>query len=228
MSRKLIVSTFVLASMTALAAAVSLNCQGEVNASASTGANTPTTSAAPTGTPDTTASTTASATPPQPAAIKATKDVTLDGQQVKLPGEIEYESGKDTLKDTDKNTQLLAAIVGFMTENPGVTKLQIEGHTDNQKPKTGSNMDLSQGRANGVVNYLVAKGIKKDRLVAVGYGDSKPKGDNKTDAGRATNRRTEFHITEKDGQATGGGSGAVPAATTPTKGSPNATPPPKK
>lgn len=62
------------------------------------------------------------------------------------------------------------------------------------------NMKLSQARAESCVKYLVEKGIPKDRMKAVGYGESKPKVPNQTEegkddpAGRAINRRTEFQI----------------------------------
>jgi outer membrane protein OmpA-like peptidoglycan-associated protein len=213
MSRKLMVSTLVLASMTALAAAASLGgCQAEVSATTGTGASTPTPPASTPAVETATASVapTASAAP----AIKATKGVTIEGHQVKIPGEIEFDSGKATIRETQAGTDVMNNLKDFLEGNPGVTKLQIEGHTDNQplKDKTVTNQMLSQQRADNVVGWLVAKGIKKDRLVAVGYGDTKPKEKNDNDAHRQANRRTEFHILEENGKATGGGSGAVAAA----------------
>ena len=211
MSRKLMVSTLVLASMTALAAAASLGgCQAEVSATAGTGASAPTNTAS-TAAPDPTPSATQSAAP---AAIKAPKGGTIDGQQVKIPGEIEFDSGKGTIRETPQGTEVMTALKDFLEANPQITKLQIEGHTDNQplKDKTVTNEKLSQERATNVMGWLVAKGIKKDRLAAVGYGDTKPKEKNDTDAHRQANRRTEFHIVQVDGKDTGGGSGAVTAA----------------
>jgi OOP family OmpA-OmpF porin len=213
MSRKLIISTLVLASMTAAAAVISgVGCQAEVNANASTGANTPTPSATPAPTPDPTPAPTPASTGP-----KATRNVTLEGQQVRIPGQIEFDSGKDSIRETPEGTQVMTDLKEFLDQNPNVTKLQIEGHTDNVPPKTGTNQALSEGRAKNVMNWLIAKGIKRERLVAVGYGDSKPKAPNTTDANKQLNRRTEFHIVELDGKPTGGGSGAVPAAAVPPK-----------
>lgn len=211
MSRKLMVSTLVLASMTAVAAAASLGgCQAEVSATAGTGASAPTTPAS-TAAPEPTPSATASAAP---AEIKAPKGVTVEGHQVKIPGEIEFDSGKATIRETQAGTDVMNNLKAFLEQNPQVTKLQIEGHTDNQplKDKNVTNMKLSQERADNVIGWLVAKGIKKERLVGVGFGDTKPKEKNDTDAHRQANRRTEFHILELDGKPTGGGSGAAAAA----------------
>ena len=83
-------------------------------------------------------------------------------------------------------------LLQLMTENPTL-KLQINGHTDNTgQPAT--NLKLSSNRAKAVVDYLVGKGIDIKRLVYKGFGETKPVADNKTEAGRAQNRRTEFVV----------------------------------
>jgi outer membrane protein OmpA-like peptidoglycan-associated protein len=70
-------------------------------------------------------------------------------------------------------------------------KGEIGGHTDNQgKPE--SNLKLSQDRAAAVVKYLEGKGVAKGSLSAKGYGDTKPRADNGSVAGRQENRRVEF------------------------------------
>ncbi|MCX8018954.1 MAG: OmpA family protein [Chitinophagaceae bacterium] len=86
----------------------------------------------------------------------------------------------------------LNQLVTLLTENPGL-KVEISGHTDNVGRPT-DNMKLSQNRARAVVNYLAAKGISPDRLIARGYGETRPVANNKTEAGRAQNRRTELKI----------------------------------
>jgi len=71
--------------------------------------------------------------------------------------------------------------------------LLIAGHTDS----TGSssyNQNLSKQRAYTIVNYLISHGIATDRLHAQGYGATQPIADNKTEQGRALNRRTEAII----------------------------------
>ncbi|MFL5730819.1 MAG: OmpA family protein, partial [Cytophagaceae bacterium] len=74
-------------------------------------------------------------------------------------------------------------------------KIEISGHTDN-KGSAEYNKELSGKRAQAVVDYLITKGIKADRLKSAGYGFDRPMASNDTDAGRQLNRRTEFEIIE--------------------------------
>jgi outer membrane protein OmpA-like peptidoglycan-associated protein len=71
--------------------------------------------------------------------------------------------------------------------------IEIAGHTDNVG-KDDDNLKLSQFRADAVRNYLLKKGIAKERVQAKGYGATKPVADNSTTEGRQQNRRTEVHI----------------------------------
>ena len=75
-------------------------------------------------------------------------------------------------------------------------KVTIEGHTDSVHSAIG-NMLLSQRRADAIKQYLVNKGVAAARLSAIGYGDTRPLADNKTQAGRAMNRRVEIVVTEQ-------------------------------
>lgn len=86
----------------------------------------------------------------------------------------------------------LEEIVSLMKDNP-VLSIQISGHTDNVG-QDKDNMVLSNARAISVVNYLVSRGISPKRLVAKGYGATKPIADNSTETGRALNRRTELQV----------------------------------
>jgi outer membrane protein OmpA-like peptidoglycan-associated protein/tetratricopeptide (TPR) repeat protein len=86
----------------------------------------------------------------------------------------------------------LEKLVQLLTDNPTI-KIEISGHTDNIG-KSADNLTLSNNRAKAVVNYLVSKGIDVKRLMAKGYGASKPVADNKTEEGRAQNRRTEMKV----------------------------------
>ena len=65
--------------------------------------------------------------------------------------------------------------------------------------RRAKNRDLTQTRAETIVEYLVAAGVKRERLTAVGYGETKPVADNATAAGKAANRRIEFTFTEPAG-----------------------------
>ncbi len=83
-------------------------------------------------------------------------------------------------------------VVTLMNENPKL-KIQIGGHTDNVgKPE--DNLKLSLGRSVAVINYLLGKRIKNDGLTFKGFGETKPIADNKTETGRALNRRTELSV----------------------------------
>lgn len=84
------------------------------------------------------------------------------------------------------------APVGDLLKNDASLKLEIQGHTDNVGT-AAANLKLSQDRAQSVKTYLVQTfGIDAARLTTAGLGDTKPVGDNKTDAGRAENRRVEL------------------------------------
>src|SRR5690606_26781088 len=84
----------------------------------------------------------------------------------------------------------LDKVVDFLKKNPTV-EIEIAGHTDS-KGSDDYNRDLSQGRSQSVVDYLVGQGIDGYRLTARGYGESKPIDTNDTDEGRANSRRVEF------------------------------------
>ena len=106
---------------------------------------------------------------------------------------IQFDLGKATIKKT--SYVILDQVVGLMNMYPTYS-CDISGHTDN----TGSttlNQSLSEKRAKACYDYLVSKGIVASRMSNAGFGDTKPVGDNKTAAGRALNRRTEFLMTVK-------------------------------
>ncbi len=101
-----------------------------------------------------------------------------------------FDSGKATLKP--ESFSELDELLTYLTQKIN-TVIEISGHTDNVGSKE-SNQKLSQDRSNEVKNYLVRKGISESRLIAKGYGDSKPIADNTTEAGKKQNRRTEVKI----------------------------------
>ena len=95
--------------------------------------------------------------------------------------------------ELDPKSQVeLDRLVQLLNDNPTV-KIEIGGHTDNVG-KPPDNLGLSNNRAKSVVTYLISKGIAAQRLVAKGYGETKPVADNKTEEGRAKNRRTELRV----------------------------------
>ncbi len=156
---------------------------------------------------------------------------TIEGNQVKIPGQLEFDVDKATLRETAQSKEILTTLVDFMKQNPNVTKLRIEGHTDN----TGTpahNQKLSDDRAAAVAKWLTEKGtVDKMRLKTIGYGDTKPMGPNDTAENKQKNRRTEFHVEEMDGKpvaAADPAPAAAPAAVTnpPTAPAASTTPAP--
>ena len=70
-------------------------------------------------------------------------------------------------------------------------KFELAGHTDSDGSEK-SNEELSLARAEAVKTYLIGKGISAEQLITHGYGESQPVAENKTEEGKAKNRRTEL------------------------------------
>jgi outer membrane protein OmpA-like peptidoglycan-associated protein len=105
--------------------------------------------------------------------------------------DILFETGKADLKQELKEN--LAAIGAILQSLLTESKISVEGHTDNVG-KADFNQKLSEQRAKSVMQYLIERGIDASRLQFVGYGFTKPVADNKTDEGKAKNRRVELVI----------------------------------
>jgi outer membrane protein OmpA-like peptidoglycan-associated protein len=103
---------------------------------------------------------------------------------------IYFDFDKTTLKE--ESFVELNKVVDFLNQNPHIS-IEISGHTDS-KGSDVYNLNLSQGRSQSVVDYLISQGINGSRLQAHGYGETKPIDTNDTDAGRANNRRVEFTV----------------------------------
>ncbi len=102
-----------------------------------------------------------------------------------------FETGKATLQP--ESYKVLDDLVAYLQRKDD-DKIEIGGHTDNVG-KPAANIILSQDRAKAVMDYLISKGIDPSRMTAKGYGMTVPVADNKTEDGRAQNRRTEVTIT---------------------------------
>ncbi|MCS6833740.1 MAG: OmpA family protein, partial [Flammeovirgaceae bacterium] len=104
-----------------------------------------------------------------------------------------FDTGEATLRP--ESITELEELLAFLTQNPTL-KVEISGHTDSVASEE-YNLRLSDRRAKAVVDYLVNKGIPKERMVSKGYGESKPIATNDTEEGRQLNRRTEMRIIGK-------------------------------
>lgn len=116
----------------------------------------------------------------------------LEGKEVKIMQQVHFATGKDTiLPDSD---QLLQAVADVLKEHPELTKMSIEGHTDDVGADA-LNKALSKRRAESVKKWLTSRGgIDAARLMAVGWGEEQPLEKAKTEDARARNRRVEFHV----------------------------------
>ena len=119
--------------------------------------------------------------------------VLFDDTRAELTG-VNFKAGSAELIPTSLKT-LDNAIAGL--KRNAKAKVEIEGHTSSEG-SDALNDRLSQDRANSVMEYMIKKGISKDRVTAVGYGSSRPKADNSTEAGRKENRRIEIRVVNKD------------------------------
>jgi uncharacterized protein (TIGR03382 family) len=117
--------------------------------------------------------------------------VVLTGDKLEILDIVYFALDKDLIQM--RSNKLLNQVARVLAAHPEITKIQIEGHTDNQGDPV-YNKDLSARRANAVAAYLVKKGIASDRLDAKGFGAEHPVEDNATKKGRAANRRVEFKI----------------------------------
>ncbi|MCB0318915.1 MAG: OmpA family protein, partial [Bdellovibrionales bacterium] len=101
---------------------------------------------------------------------------------------INFDTGKWDLKS---DSDVIIKELVTMLQSDSNLKLSIEGHTDNiGSPE--SNISLSQNRARSVMEALIKGGISQERLTSTGFGQEKPIADNRTEDGRAKNRRVEL------------------------------------
>ncbi len=100
---------------------------------------------------------------------------------------------------TEDSKPIIGRAATVLAEYPEL-RLEIQGHTDSDGDPA-FNHELSRKRAESVRSELIKSGVDKARINAVGYGGTKPKASNETEEGRATNRRIEFRLLDKNGRA---------------------------
>jgi outer membrane protein OmpA-like peptidoglycan-associated protein len=123
----------------------------------------------------------------------------MTGAQLDISGEIEFALGKSDIQDTQASQDVLNQVLKILQTTPSLTKLRIEGHTDNTG-NPADNQKLSEARAIAVQNWLTNKGVAAARLNATGCAARDPLVKNDTAEHRAKNRRTEFDVEEMDGK----------------------------
>ncbi len=117
--------------------------------------------------------------------------VRVEQGNIRILEQVFFDTDRDTIKP--RSFRVLTAVADVLRATPTIRRVSIEGHTDNAGSEA-HNVDLSRRRANAVMTWLVAHGIEAERLEAQGYGPTRPIDTNATPAGRARNRRSEFHI----------------------------------
>lgn len=118
-----------------------------------------------------------------------TAEVVAD--RIEISERIFFETGSATL--TAGSDLVVEAVARLLVAHPELARVEVAGHTDSVGDE-GTNLRLSEARAQAVVSLLVASGVDPSRLQARGYGESVPLDSNRTADGQALNRRVEFVI----------------------------------
>ena len=114
--------------------------------------------------------------------------------KIELEGKILFDVAMSTIKR--ESYSLLDEAAAILNAHPELTKVRIEGHTDSSGADA-VNLELSEGRAASVMQYLIGKGVAASRLESKGFGESQPIASNATPEGREANRRVVFTIVER-------------------------------
>ncbi len=136
-----------------------------------------------------------------PSPVLSAPTYELKGNTLVVPAPIVFQTGSDVLsKDSEAPLQHVA---NYLKDKSYISLLRIEGHSDDQGD-AAKNQTLTEKRALAVGRWLVAHGIDCHRLLAVGFGSSKPIAQNSTAEGRAENRRIQFVNAALRGRPIGG------------------------
>ncbi len=130
--------------------------------------------------------------------VNAGVQVQREGDNIRLimPSDITFDTAKSDIQPGFYETLNSVAVVLAEFNKTSVT---VAGHAD-ARGSDSYNLDLSQRRALSVSNYLAAQGVNPGRLNAVGYGETRPIGDNASAAGQSLNRRVEILIDPVESQ----------------------------
>jgi len=127
--------------------------------------------------------------------LEKPQQATLIENKIVLPDAIYFDFGSERIQG--KSFKVLDQVAKIlMSPRVAYDQLRVEGHTDD----VGSaeyNLKLSQRRAQSVRRYLIKKGVVARKVIAKGFGKSKPVATNLVEDGRAENRRVEFNLVRK-------------------------------
>lgn len=122
------------------------------------------------------------------------KVLPIQNERIVLPAPIAFKTGTPEIHPDSH--RLLASVAATLETHMDIALVEIGAHTDS-RGSGAFNKKTSQQRADAVLAYLVGKGLPRDRLVAVGYGEERPIDSNRTEAGRSKNRRVELVIKKR-------------------------------
>lgn len=117
--------------------------------------------------------------------------VDVQDEEIRILEKVFFETASAEIKEVSYG--LLDEVATVLLAYPSIERVEVAGHTDS-RGDDAYNLDLSQRRADAVRTFLIKDGVEPDRLVAVGYGETRPIADNNRSSGRDQNRRVEFNI----------------------------------
>ena len=118
--------------------------------------------------------------------------IVIKKDKIEIKQQVQFDTGKASIKPV--SAKLLSEVGEAVRSIEGLTKVTIEGHTDDVGDDD-FNMKLSQERAESVRDWLVQKEqVDRAVLEASGFGETKSIASNRTKAGRQQNRRVEFKV----------------------------------
>ena len=125
----------------------------------------------------------------------------MENGKLVLDNPVTFKTGSAEL--TDDGKEALKPVKEFLSQKDYISTLRVEGHSDNANAES-VNQKLSEQRALAICKWLVENGIDCKRLIAVGFGSTKPIAANDSAENKALNRRIEFIPAAMRGKAIGG------------------------
>ena len=120
--------------------------------------------------------------------------VVLKKNEIALRRQVSFATGSDEILPNSE--PILLEVADVLLRNPSLELVEIQGHTDNVGNQA-LNMRLSEQRAEAVRTWLIEHGVEPARLMAKGYGPTRPLAPNITQHNRARNRRVQFRIVRR-------------------------------
>ncbi|MDB4972298.1 MAG: outer membrane protein [Myxococcaceae bacterium] len=121
----------------------------------------------------------------------------IERGQIRILEQVQFRTGSAEILPV--SDEILGAVLRIFEAHPEISKVSVEGHTDNVGGAK-YNKGLSEQRVLSVLSWLTSHGVEPIRLTSAGFGLDRPLASNETEEGRAQNRRVEFHIREVDGK----------------------------